>query len=496
MLATAAQGSIILVFTYVIILALNYLFNLGLGWLLSPAQYGIYGVAIAILEVFSIFVTRVLGLTTVKLIAEADSTIEKKALIFKSSLITNLLVAVAVSGLFFIVTYFFKLVDEKYLIPMVIAILLVSSLNSIYFSALIGFFRFKGRGIAELLGAVMKVLSGVFLVYLGFGVIGAFGGYVLGIVVSLVVAVFLLRDFKFWKSSGRFDRRVLTYAFPVLVAALMMMVMQNVDILGIKLLTDKTQANQLAGYYQAALVIGRFPLYLAAAMMVAVFPFISKFERGGASTYANLAIKYATIFILPISVMVAFKPEAFIRLLFPDVYLQAAPALTVLAVGTGLMCLSLILMRTFQGVGQFRFPALVMSGAVVLQIVLLSYLVPRLGIIGAAFSGAIASLASLIILGYAYWKQFRMVKLKGILTAILSLGVLAIMASFMPVCGRPATLVILVAMVIVYTLTLPLFRSVTERDTDILLGVLPDNRWVRKCSLWAKQVVIRLNNVF
>ena len=201
--ANAAQGSIILILTNVVILALNYLFNLGLAWLLSPAQYGIYGVVVAILEVLSIFVMRFLGLYTIKLLSESGTLIREKAAILKSSLITNLLVAVIVSGLFFVTAHFFKLVDEIYLISLVIVLLLIYSLYSIYSSALIGFFRFRSRSIAEFLGAVMKVLAGVSLAHCGFGVAGVFGGYVLGIMVSLAVAVFLLRDFKFWKSPAR-----------------------------------------------------------------------------------------------------------------------------------------------------------------------------------------------------------------------------------------------------------------------------------------------------
>ena len=194
--------------------------------------------------------------------------------------------------------------------------------------------------------------------------------------------------------------------------------------------------------------------------------------------------------------MVACKPEAFIRLLFPDVYLQIAPVISVLAIGTGFMCLSLILVRVFQGVGQFRFPALVLSGSAVLQIALLSFLIPRLGLMGAAFSGTIASLVSLVIFVCTYWKQLRTVKLKGIFTAILSLGILAIMTIFMPTHGRLMILAILGAIAISYALTLPLFRLVTERDTDILLDALPSNQRDKKLSLWVRRAVIALNRVF
>ncbi|MBI4286097.1 MAG: polysaccharide biosynthesis protein [Chloroflexi bacterium] len=497
-LASAARGSLILMLATLVELMVNYGFNIGLGWLLSPGEYGIYGIAMAILNILTIFLMRGLPQSTAKLLSEPGCAEERRSLIFRSSLLGNVLTGVLASGIFFILYRVFMPGDKTYftVVLIIISTILVIALRSVYFGALVGSFRFKARGTIEATSEMIKLFVGVGLVYLGYGVSGAFGGYFVGAMLALILASVFLRDVKFWKGGWKLERRVFSYGFPMLLVALAMLAMQNADILGVKLLTEGDIANESAGYYQAVLVIGKVPFYVTGAVTMVLLPFVSRFEKKGAGAYAGQMLKYTALFVLPLSVIIAIQPAELIRLLYPDTYLQSAPALTILAIGTGLFCFSNIIGVVLQGIGRPWVPALVLAISAIVQIGLLPVLIPRFGITGAAGAAAIAAFVSLSILGYVYQQMFGLkVKVRGVLSMLVAMGVLGALLWLLPAPGRLVTLANIVGAGLIYVLVLMILKLFKEQDADILLGALPDNVFLKSCGLLMRRMVVRLNNV-
>ena len=82
----------------------NYIFNVGMGWLLTPEQYGMLGVSVSFLIIFSLFVTSAFPLTVTKFISgENEESVKHR--VFKSALIANITIAIILSILFYFSYY-------------------------------------------------------------------------------------------------------------------------------------------------------------------------------------------------------------------------------------------------------------------------------------------------------------------------------------------------------------------------------------------------------
>ncbi len=111
--------------------------------------------------------------------------------------------------------------------------------------------------------------------------------------------------------------------------------------------------------------------------MGVMFPYISKHTEN--DQYSLKSIKYAGLFILPISLVIAVDPDPFILLAFPLEYIAGAHALGIVAPGMGLLAMAMVFTNIFQARHAPKIPAVVLSIAVTIEIILLIWLIPGMG---------------------------------------------------------------------------------------------------------------------
>jgi O-antigen/teichoic acid export membrane protein len=99
--------------------------------------------------------------------------------------------------------------------------------------------------------------TALLLVWYGYGMSGALGGFAIGTAISLGLAIWLAKDVPFWRSSraGCSVLAALRPALPFLLANLCGVLLINTDLLAVKFLTLPDQA--LAAILQA---VGRLAL--------------------------------------------------------------------------------------------------------------------------------------------------------------------------------------------------------------------------------------------
>ena len=460
--------------------------NVGLGWLLVPREYGVYGVSIALLTILSFFVVSGFPIAASKLISE--ETCKDELRIFKTSLTGNILLGLFVSIIFWFISGFLPLEDYRFLIFIVILMTILASVKSVYQSTLQGFFRFKEMGALSILEVFLKLIFGVGLVYLGFGAFGAVTGLFIAGLVSLFVLFFLFRDFKFWRVRG-WEKRVLFFTFPVFLGMLGFTLIQNLDILVLKFVSYG-DPDRLAGLYQASLLIARVPFFLTGTFMMAVFPFIS---RDNNNIYSRVSLKYVMLFIFPVSIAITLKPNAFLYLVYPVSYAEAAPVLRVLALGMGFFTIITVLSNIFQASGKPEIPArllLITSG---LQLSLLLILVPVIGIVGAALATLLACLIGTIGLAYYYWKIYG-IEIK--ISALTSLLMFSFLVRLLPFHNRLEIIASSVIAFGVYMLLLAAFKLLRVEDINILMEALPTHPFTLSVARNIKSMVYYLNNIF
>lgn len=487
-----SKNSLFMFVAFVIVAFVNYTFNVGMGWLLTPEQYGMLGVSVSFLIIFSLFVTSAFPLTVTKFVSSENEE-SLKHLVFKSALIANVTIAIILSISFYFGYYtgLIKLgANYNLLVINIITTTILTSATVVYLSLLQGTFRFRSFGAIGVITALIKLISGVILVYHGLGALGAVLSLTISIFIGLILAVILTKDFRFLETKGWAGSNVYFFALPVFFGTLGTTLLMNIDMLGVKFLTEEASSDMLSGYYRAALILAQIPIFVAGTLMSVMFPYISKHTVN--NKYASKSIKYATLFILPMALVIAASPDAFILLMFPAEYLAASKALSIVATGMGLLVLAMVFTFIFQARHKQKIPATVLSIAVIIEIFSLIYLVPSYGIIGAAISTTIACIFGFTLLAVQYIRIYRC-KLDhiAIIKTLISFCILIFLIFILPYQGTFSFICDLILCTVIYSVVLAVFNLLTHEDVSIFFSGLP----AKKSIILIEQIMLRFINV-
>lgn len=457
---------------FVIGALLNYSYNIAMGWLLLPEEYGFLGVAISFLTILSLFVSSAFPFTVAKFLSEHNENIVKHR-VFKSSLAGNLIIALLISFIFYAL-YGLGIIHlgstYRPFVLLIILGLVFSSIGGVYSSALQGMFRFKKFGFVGIITTLTKLISAILLVSLGFGAMGAFSGLIAGTIVGLLLAIIFSLDFKYWKTEGWADKKIYSFAFPMFFGTFFMTLLMNLDILGVKFLSEKVLSDTLTGYYRSALILAELPVFAVGALMGAMFPYISKYSSTN-NNYSNKTLKYAVLIICPVSIALFVIPSSMMAFVFPPSYASAADALGVLALGMGLFVVITALSGIFQAIHHPRVPAIILMLSIVADIIALVLLVPRYGILGAAASTTIACIIGFLGLTGAYLKYgFLEFDLNKVLKILISFILFGALVFILPHDTKLLTIVDLLISSILYVLVLFFLRLLKDEDIKMILS--------------------------
>ncbi|MBI2829949.1 MAG: oligosaccharide flippase family protein [Chloroflexi bacterium] len=497
-IGNAARGSTALVLAAFAGSILEYAFYILMGWLLSPAEYGIFGVSVSLMLVLSYVVTSGLPPSVGKFLSEQGA--KQGAKIFKTALVANLLIGIAAGAIFYSLVRMGVLFTEAsyHGIAVVLALIVVAtSVATIFRFALQGAFRFSKLGIVGVLRSLAILAAGVVFIRLGLDALGAVTSFLVGELVFLVIALIFLIDLRLWHEKGWAGPAIFAFAGGMFVGNLSLTLMMNADSLGLKLFLPPGNADELIGYYRSSVTLARVPVIIALAVMQATFPFISR-NAGRiriVNTYVSKLVKYSCLFLLPFCLALIIIPRSVLLIFFPDTYLAGANSLAILGAGAFFLSLTIVMMQSFQALGRPKLPAIVLPLAALLQFGLLFLLVPRLGIEGAALATAIPYLVGLIvILGlyiYQHHLQFRLANLR----LIMPLAIFGLFIYVFPHGSRILTLTALALGGLVYLVSILLFKLVSEDDLDIFVSAVPENKNSAGLTRRVRMAIVRISNL-
>ena len=493
----AVQGASILTVSFLVVGILGYIFNILLSWLLPVEQYGGFGVAVALFGITGLFVNVGFPWAVTKFIS-AETHLIKQYKIFKSAIVGNILTAVLLSIVLVVVFSFppVQVVIEKKLGLLLIVTLLLSSSIAVHLNTLQGLFRFKQLGGMQILQAGVRTVAGFTFAFLGYGALGAFAGYFVAAIVAQIIVTYLLRNFKFWQAPGWIDAKIYTFAPAMFLSFLGITLLSNMDLLGVRFISEITVSEELTGYYQSILIIARVPFVITGAMMMAIFPFISKFADSDSQIYPSTALKYASLFVFPVSIMIAIYPSTFITLLFPDSYIAGANALRVIAVGMAFLSIIQVLAYIFQALGKPWTPAILLVILSMVQLGILLVLVPRWGLVGGAVATTVSCFLGVLFLLTKYRALKRVkIQLVPILKFLMILGILGYVGFLIELENGIWMMVFLVIAAVMYVFLLLLLRLVDENDINIIGGILPSNKFTHTMITKVRSFAVRLNEI-
>ncbi|MFD4371291.1 hypothetical protein [Streptomyces sp. NPDC058486] len=202
--------------------------------------------------------------------------------------------------------------------------------------------------------AVLKLVAGLLMVAaLGMGETGALAAIGIG------VLPFLLWWPRHTRTPGRpllasfrdstADRYLWRRAFGTASVQGLIALMAATDVVLVTVLPAEPAAS---ASYQAAVMVGRVPLYVAGALAIAFFPALSR-NRSAPPLTAGAARMYATA-ALPLALVCATIPGAVLTTVFPAEYALMGGLLPLVAI-SGLALGAVLITATFsQAVGDFR----------------------------------------------------------------------------------------------------------------------------------------------
>ncbi len=273
-----------------------FLFHVYMGRHLTPADYGILYTLLALLMIVS-----VPGGTIQTVITKyashfrAHNQYGKIRFLFLHSLKKlflyggiGFLIFIALSG------HIARFEQIPSRLPVVIVgfILLFSVVSPAAGGIVQGLQRFDYLGWSMILGTLLRLISGIILVIIGFGVNGAMSASIIGILFGLFIIFIPLRSLFQEKTNERVDfKELYRYSAPVVLALLCFMILTNVDAVLVKHFFSPLEA----GNYSAAAMVGRIILFLPMAVVIVMFPKTS--ELYAQKKDSSLILKKSLIYV-------------------------------------------------------------------------------------------------------------------------------------------------------------------------------------------------------
>ncbi|MFQ5442038.1 MAG: oligosaccharide flippase family protein [Thermodesulfobacteriota bacterium] len=311
----------------------NYLFQFFMGKYLPVEDYGTMNAVFSMLVIVAIPSTTImLVLARYVSIFMAESDMGKISSLYRNSLKKIGLLGCA----FFLPFLLFRTPIAGYLnitstMPVVIigAAVMLTFIVTVNFGILQGLQKFYYLGAGMGSTGVLKLLSGVILVFFGLGLNGAVASVVCS---SLLVFAFTSVPLAGYYAAGdwagpvqKHTRDIVSYSMPVLASTFAITVLTNVDLILVKHFFPALEA----GLYASIAILGKTILYLPAAFVLALFPIVSGSKGVDDKTFRILdrALLYTVGISLAGVLLFTFFSEVIIKICFGDRYLHSAPLL-------------------------------------------------------------------------------------------------------------------------------------------------------------------------
>jgi O-antigen/teichoic acid export membrane protein len=468
--------------------------------LLGPSGYGLYTLAFVIPPLFAS--ASDLGLTSA-ITRYAASLRSQNQFGRAASIIRSVLVTTSVTGLLaFLVAFglanqiaaWLQRSDIGVLVAVGAITILFQELYNVAYGGLVGMDRMGQSAIILVLRDIVRLILSTILIIVGFGVLGAVSGQVFGWTAACALGIALLLSsrrtlkLKARVSDSKVGLRsdlptMMRYSLPLYMSSLITTGLSQYQLVVLAIFTTNAEIGNFTATVNFAALITVF----ASPITTALFPAFSKLELKTRSAELKLmyrqAVKYVTLVILPVAVLVAVLSRDLVRAVYGSAYRSAPAYLAVYALLYSLTAIGYAVNSPFlNGVGKSK-DTLKMG---LVQLVVLLPLAPALTWLFNVQGLILAYLTSLFFFTLAGVRFTRSSGMKIDFTAssrlllaalvaavpILPIALLSPLPSYLNVvCGG-------IGYGPIYLTLVPLFRAVTKSDLDELYSIGGKIRWL------------------
>ena len=308
----------------------SYLFNMLMGRLLGPAQYGEMAAILSLLSILSV-ISGVITTITMLYVSELYGLGNLAGIKRLLKLLSRYVFFLAI--LFFLVgtalarpiASFFSI---SHIVPVVIAF------SSFIFGFIIvvnkgilqGTQRFVSLTIIGVIEMILRVVLGIILVKIGLAVSGAILATVLATIAAYFITFLpinkLLGQIKNSQTAKfHFDKKdIITYSAPVFLSTLLLATLLNLDVLLVKHYFSLKDA----GLYAAVSTVAKIILYLTAPIISVMFPMILEKKSKGEKHFKMLffSLGLTVVGALLILTLYTVAPGFMIQILYGKNYTE------------------------------------------------------------------------------------------------------------------------------------------------------------------------------
>lgn len=420
--------------SFFLLSAANYGFSLVVSHLLGVADYGSFGVVSSVLLLEGLIATSAFPWMLSATVARNPGLhlARTRSSALSTAIIGNLLLGL-VSGAI-VVLSLQRLVPGHPLVSIFGAVAaLAICVNAVWLGLYQGERRFPLLSFLRAGEAILKTMFGLTLMVAGFGLEGAVGGAIAGAVLMAAWGATRVRGIPFPRRGTWWDARVMPSVTWTAAAQLGLALLMNLDILAVRGLGTGAAGNVGAGYYQAATLLARAPVFIGLALLNAVFPFLARRagDRAAEMRIIRTVLRVTAIVPAPAAVLLLAAPAPAIRFFFPASYGPAVDLLRInAATALSLMVLAAAVIP-LQATNRMKRAALAVIPAVVVEGALAVIAVPQIGAEGAAYAALVATSVGAVLavlLARDHWPLLELMPSRSVFgcLAIFGMGALVI----------------------------------------------------------------------
>lgn len=475
-----------------------------LARLMSPTQFGIYAIAIALYNLLAGHF--VFGTVARKDIPQMKDKAKIGRFISNCYLVSLLIgAAVAIGAMLlsnFIAVYFYHSAAMTGTLVAASALVFLYVLFNLTLAVLVALDRTKEGTIMYVLYAFLQLFAATALVLAGYGIFGALVGLGIGLIIPSLIGIAIIAKQINWKFTGPSKEEIehiLGFSTPVLVSNVAFFAPPNLAIL----LLGVYETSIVVGNYNAAFRFGNFVSVILVSISFVLLPAFSKAfsDKDLSSKIGNIynsSVYYTLLLLLPLVVYAVSVSHPLLYLLFTSKYTMAPFYFAVIALGSVIGIISTYASNLQIGYGDTKKFMYYQVLAVVIQIALLFALTPLLGVNGVLLALFVISQVIIgIIYVYALYSQFHFKHsfaplIRIIIPSIILLALLYYATGLMHN-SKWAIAVNLVAILVLFPPLVALFGGVGQKEINFLKDASKSMRmdFIAKYILGYAQFFIR-----
>lgn len=345
----------------------NWLFNLIMGRMLGPANYGVIVALTSLLLIITVPATSI-QTVAMKFTTTFGSANNFPAINFLWRYLTKKVFWLGLA-IFLITVAASKPIANFLQIPSYLPVIILSLVFLLIFltpisrGILQGLQRFLPLSINLSIEALIKLGVAILLVYLGFQVKGAILAFPISVFLAYLLCFIPLRKIIFGPKQKFIINGLGQYFGSVLLALILLAIIFNTDIILVKHFFPAEQA----GLYSALAVVGRIIYWLTAPIAGVMFPMIADLQTKGKPHYHVLANSLGLVGAISLILLAAYfiAPGLIIRTLFGNQYIEVYQFLGYFGFAMVLYSLIFVFVNYFLSIKKIAFLAPLALGAII-----------------------------------------------------------------------------------------------------------------------------------